>query len=90
MSFFLYIIYSDKRDRYYTGYTGNLETRVLKHNSGSTPSTRSGIPWLLVYSEDFESKSDAIKRELAVKNKKSRKYIEGLVESFKSSLERPD
>ena len=28
MAFFLYIIYSESRDRYYTGYTGNIETRL--------------------------------------------------------------
>ncbi len=79
MAYFLYIIYSESKDKYYTGYTGNFETRVQKHNLGATPSTRSGIPWTMVYSEEFENKSDAIKRELAVKKKKSRKYIEGFI-----------
>ena len=81
MFFFMYIIYSEKRDRYYIGYTGDLETRVEKHNLGATRSTRSGIPWILVYSEEFENKSDVIKRELAIKRKKSRKYIVSLITS---------
>ena len=79
MVFFIYIIYSEKRDKYYIGYTANLRTRVEKHNLGATRSTRSGIPWILVYSEEFENKSDAMKRELAIKKKKSRKYIESLI-----------
>jgi len=81
MAFFLYIIYSENKDRYYTGYTGSIETRLEKHNSGATRSTRAGIPWVLVYSEEFENKSDAIKRELVIKKKKSRRYIEDLIVS---------
>ena len=84
MMFFMYIIYSEKRDKYYIGYTANLEIRVEKHNIGATRSTRSGIPWVLVYSEEFDNKSDAIKREIAVKKKKSRKYIESLISKNKT------
>ena len=79
MAFYLYIIYSDKNDKYYIGYTGNLETRIEKHNLGATRSTRSGIPWKQVYYEEFDTKSEAIKRELEIKKKKSRKYIEELI-----------
>jgi len=85
--FFVYILYSSKRDRYYVGFTSEIESRVARHNSGSTTSTKSGIPWVLVYSEEFDSKTDAIKREKGIKKMKSRKYIEDLV---RKSLERPD
>ena len=84
MLFYLYIIYSEKRNKYYIGYTANLEARIEKHNLGATSSTRSGIPWILVYSEEFDNKSDAIKREIAVKKKKSRKYIESLISKNKT------
>jgi putative endonuclease len=67
MSFYVYIIYSSKADKYYTGYTGNIETRLAKHNSGATRSTWMGKPWELVYSEKFENKTDAIKREITIK-----------------------
>ncbi|MCK5028436.1 MAG: GIY-YIG nuclease family protein [Bacteroidales bacterium] len=77
--FFVYILYSNKRDRYYIGYTSEIENRVAKHNVGSTTSTKSGIPWVLVYKEEFESKTDAIKREKEIKRMKSRKYIERLI-----------
>jgi putative endonuclease len=71
MPFYVYIIYSSKTDKYYTGYTGNIETRLAKHNNGATRSTRTGKPWELVYSEEFENKTSAIKRELTIKKKKS-------------------
>ncbi len=79
--FYVYIIYSEKTNKFYTGYCSNIIERVEKHNNGSTPSTKPGIPWKLVYEECFDSKTDAIKRENEIKRKKSRKYIEFLISS---------
>ena len=79
--FYLYILYSPSRDKYYIGYTSDVQERVIEHNSGATNYTRSGKPWNLVYKEEFDLKSDAIKRELEIKRKKSRKYIEYLINS---------
>lgn len=41
--------------------------------------TSRGIPWKLVYSEEYSDKTSAIKREREIKRKKSRRYIEELV-----------
>ena len=82
MPFIVYILYSNKLDKYYTGYCTDISSRVNKHNFGSTPSTKPGIPWKLVYYEEFSTKTDAIKRELEIKKKKSRKYIEYLISNF--------
>ena len=79
--YFVYILYSEKRDRFYIGFTTDIHSRLLKHNSGSTPSTKSGIPWELFYSKQYVAKTDALKREKAIKKKKSRKYIEYLIVS---------
>ncbi len=79
MPFYVYILYSKKSDKYYVGYCSNPAERIKKHNFRSTPSTRSGIPWVLVYFEEYASKTEAIKRESEIKRKKSRKYIEYLI-----------
>ena len=79
MKYFLYIIYSASLDRYYVGFTHDLNLRVARHNSGSSRSTKAGIPWILVYYEEFETKSEAIKRENYIKKMKSREYIENLI-----------
>ncbi|MCD6440450.1 MAG: GIY-YIG nuclease family protein, partial [Candidatus Marinimicrobia bacterium] len=55
--------------------------RLIHHNDGWTKSTKSGIPWILVYSEKFNSRSNAMKREKEIKRMKSQKYIESLIES---------
>ena len=79
MKYFVYILYSKKRDRYYIGYSFNPESRLEEHNLGATKSTRTGSPWILVYTEDFEDKRSAIHRELEIKKMKNRKYIENLI-----------
>ncbi len=79
MNYYVYILYSETRDQYYTGFTHDISTRLLKHNAGSTPSTRPGIPWKMIYSEKFDNKHDAIIRESEIKRKKSRNYLEKLI-----------
>ncbi|MGL5575665.1 MAG: GIY-YIG nuclease family protein [Sarcina sp.] len=55
----------------YTGWTNNLEKRVTTHNKGKGAKyTRARLPVELVYSEVFESKVDAQKREYAIKKLK--------------------
>lgn len=79
MKYYVYILYSQSRDRYYVGYSRNHEERLIEHNLGATTSTRLGRPWTLVYTEEFEDKSSAIKCEAKIKKMKSRKYIEMII-----------
>ncbi|MEJ2536218.1 MAG: GIY-YIG nuclease family protein [Calditrichia bacterium] len=76
---YTYIIYSEKLDRFYIGYTDNLSWRLERHNQGWGRFTKSGIPWELVYFEKYQTKQEALKREREIKSKKSRKYIENLI-----------
>ncbi len=76
----IYILYSEKLDRYYTGSTGNLDDRLRRHDAGSSLATKAGVPWQLVYTEDFETKLEAVRRELYIKRMKSRKFIKALIE----------
>ena len=80
MKYYIYILYSSKIDHYYIGYCSDLTQRLLRHNSGSTTYTKRGIPWVMVYSEFYEEKTDAIKRERELKRMKSRNYIESLLD----------
>ena len=75
----VYIIYSEKIDRYYTGVTEDLKWRLERHNQGWGKFTKRGIPWKVVHIERFESKSNTLKREREIKARKSKKYIENLI-----------
>jgi putative endonuclease len=37
------------------------------------------MPWSLVYHEEFATRSKAMKRELEIKRRRSKKYIEKLI-----------
>ncbi len=65
--YFVYIIQSVKTNRYYIGYTNNIENRLAHHNSGASTYTRKYRPWVLVYSEKFPDKISAWKRERQIK-----------------------
>ena len=81
MKYYVYILYSQSRDRYYIGYTHNPQERLQEHNLGATSSTRPGRPWILVYTEEYGNKVEAIRREREIKKMKSKKYIESMINS---------
>ena len=81
MSFHVYILYSSELDQYYTGHSANLEDRLYRHNNSGSKATKKAIDWKLVYKEQFDNKVEAFQRELEIKRKKSRKYIEWLISS---------
>ena len=52
----------------YAGWTNDPERRLKAHNSGTASKyTRSRRPVEMVYLEEFETKSEAMKREAALK-----------------------
>ncbi len=54
---------------YYTGYTDDPGRREAVHNSGKGAKyTRSRLPVKMVYTEEYETKSEAMKREAAIKS----------------------
>ena len=68
MEHYVYILEcSDKT--LYTGYTNNLEKRILSHNELKTGAryTKSRRPVKLIYSEKYKTKSESLKREIAIK-----------------------
>ncbi|MEJ8844481.1 GIY-YIG nuclease family protein [Lacibacter sp. H375] len=76
-----YILFSVKLNKYYVGSTSDLERRLDDHNRGKEKFSSTGIPWELVYAEPFEELAMARRRELEIKKKMSRKYIESLINS---------
>jgi putative endonuclease len=75
-----YILFSPFLDKYYYGHTcDKLSERIRKHNSHHKGYTGKTDDWKLVYSERYPTKTEAHKRELQIKNWKSRKRVEDLV-----------
>ncbi len=61
----------------YTGWTNNLEKRLQAHNEGSGAKyTKTRRPVELVYYEEYESKTQAMKREYEIKQLPKKKKEE--------------
>jgi putative endonuclease len=79
MPFHVYILYSRSPDKYYIGSTGDLTDRLHRHNAGRSKYTRAGVPWDLVYTEEYPIRVEAVLRERELKGWKNRERIESLV-----------
>ena len=80
-------MFSVKLNKYYVGFTGDLlEERLRKHNSGHKGFTGGLGDWKIVYTENFELKELACRREKQIKGWKSRKMIEKLIGSAHPDL----
>jgi len=63
-------------DTYYTGWTTDLNRRLLVHqDKKGAKYTKARIPVELVYFETFNTKSEALKREIAIKKLTREKKI---------------
>ena len=81
---YFYILYSKALNQYYIGHTSeSLQERLRKHLSNHSGFTAKSKDWLVVYYEEFETKSLAYRRELEVKEWKSRTRVEKLIEELK-------
>ena len=79
MKYYVYILKSEKTNRYYVGQTNDVEKCLERHNNGLVKSTKPYLPWKVCYFEVFSSRSEAILREREIKAKKSKKYLEYLI-----------
>ncbi len=76
--FTVYILLSEKDNKRYVGFTDNIERRLLEHNSGRVISTMNRRPFILIYSEEYENKSDAMKREKYFKTHSGRNFLDSI------------
>jgi len=74
--FYTYVLRSLKDKHLYIGYTTDVQKRLSEHNSGLTKSTKSRLPFELLYFEEFESRSEAMLREKFFKTGKGKEYID--------------
>jgi putative endonuclease len=86
---FGYILRSIKTGNYYIGHTEDVGGRLEEHNSGRGGYTGTRGPWELVFRKTFRTRAEAMRWERALKGRKSRKYVEGLIAEWRRLGERP-
>ena len=76
-----YILYSYSIDKYYIGATcDDMGERLRRHNSKHKGFTSRATDWIVVYSENYDTRQAAFSREKEVKQWKSRRQIEQLIQ----------
>ena len=67
----MYIVYEIKsktKNYIYVWMTNNLDRRIKEHNNWRNQSTKSYVPFELIYKEEYENRIDARKREKYLKS----------------------
>ena len=59
----VYVLLSQVDGQFYIGSSSNLAARMHDHEIGGTKSTSMRRPFILIHTEHFLSKSDALRRE---------------------------
>ncbi|MBK8054518.1 MAG: GIY-YIG nuclease family protein [Saprospiraceae bacterium] len=80
--FIVYILYSATLAKYYVGYTSMpLDERLSRHLCEHGGFTSKAKDWKVVHFENYQEKSEAIKKELYIKKRNIKKYLkdEGLI-----------
>ena len=74
--FTVYVLHSPSYNKIYIGFTSDLENRLKSHNiMASKGWTIKFRPWELVFTEEYSTKVEALKREKNLKGAKGRAEI---------------
>ncbi len=76
-----YIIYSKKLDKFYIGSSTDINQRIINHNNhhhGNKTFTSKANDWVLFLSIETTEYPQAKRIEMAIKKKKSAKFIKNL------------
>jgi putative endonuclease len=76
LSYYTYILFSKKLNKYYVGSTSNLENRITEHNSGEGKYTKLGIPWSIIKCYEHKTRSEAMKLENKIKKRGIKRFFE--------------
>jgi putative endonuclease len=75
MKFSTCIIQSETTGKWYYGHNEHPKIIFEQHNSGRNKSTKSGIPWQLIFLREFASKKEAVNFEAKLKKLRNKEYI---------------
>ena len=81
--FTVYILYTHSYNKTYVGQTANLKKRLEEHNFTSTFGfTKAYRPWVVIYTENFETRARAMVKEKFYKTGKGRLVVTEILKSY--------
>lgn len=81
---YTYILKSKASEKHYFGHTSNVEKRFAEHNLGLSTYTKKFIPCNLIYFEEFDSRTEAMLREIFFKTLSGYHWLKnnGIIQSL--------
>jgi putative endonuclease len=73
--YYVYILFSEKDGKLYTGHTPDLKVRLKKHQEGFVFATKNRRPLKLIYYEAYLKLIDAKRREKYLKGGKGKSEL---------------
>ncbi|MDA8654923.1 GIY-YIG nuclease family protein [Alphaproteobacteria bacterium] len=64
---------NNSNQRTYVGWTHDIEARLLRHNSGTGAKATRGRKWVVIFTEAFKTRGEAMKAEYALKHNRPRR-----------------
>jgi len=80
--YYVYVLYSTKDGKFYTGFSTNLKRRVIEHQKGKVLSTKNRWPLHLVYYEACLDRKDETNREKYLKTTYGKRFIKGRIKNY--------
>ena len=77
--FYTYVLKSEKDGVRYVGSGRNVSERLSRHNKGDCRFTKGHRPWQLIYTESFNTRSEAVRRERFLKSGQGRKFLDNIL-----------
>lgn len=75
------VVLSLKDNKFYIGYTANIDQRINQHINGEVSSTKERRPLKLIYYETYFNKFDALKRERYFKTTKGKAVLRNMLKN---------
>ncbi len=85
--YYTYVLYSEKDNKNYIGYTHNLFLRFEQHQNGQVPSTKHRRPLKMIYFEACLGQEDALKREKYFKTHYGRMFLKKRLQNYYKNRE---
>ena len=78
MKYTVYVLFSEKYNRHYTGHSSNYRLRLQSHNEFGKEWTARYRPWKLIHTKEFQTKAAAMAYEKWLKTGAGRDFIASL------------
>ena len=76
---YVYILLNEAKTRTYTGVSDDVEKRLKDHNEGKVKSSRPYRPYRVIYTEEFQTLSEARQREKFYKSTTGRRRLKEML-----------